>query len=95
MDLSADFDKVVMDSVLKAVAMRFDLELDDVEVTSIEVDREELKILIQLSIRTNEKPDVVAQSYFGLTGKVREALGTNWSGFFPVITPNFSSGIHA
>jgi len=82
--------------ITKAIKARFNLDgLTGIEVKSIEVDQIEHKILIELVITTSERPEALAKSYFGLTGKVREALGTNWSEFFPVITPQFSTGLHA
>lgn len=88
--------KVVTDEVLKVIRSKFDFdETSSIEVASIEVDMEEHKIRIELIITTTERPEVLAKSYFGLTGKVREALGSDWSGFFPVITPQINSGVHA
>jgi len=89
-------DKVMADEILEVIRSKFDLKsVADIEITSIEVDREEHKIRIDLMITTTESPEVLAKNYFGLTGKVRKKLGADWSGFFPVITPQFSSGVHA
>ena len=90
-----DFDDVMMKSLRSAIAKRFNQSAADIEVTSIEVDHDEQKIRIEFSVETTEAPAALAQNYFGLTGKVREALGSDWSGFFPVMTPKFHSGIHA
>lgn len=95
MGLSADFNEKMMVSLLNVIAEKFDLSAADIEVTSIEVDRDEQKIRIEFSVTTTEAPAELAKNYFGLTGKVREALGSDWSGFFPVMTPKFHSGIHA
>ena len=85
-------DNVVAEDILKAVRSNFDLEVGSkIEVTSIEVDQDEQEIRIELLITTTERPEVLAKSYFDLTGKVREALGDDWSGFFPVITPRFNN----
>ena len=89
-------DKVMADDILKVIRSKFNLQtVSDIQITSIEVDREELKIRIDLMITTTETPEVLAKNYFGLTGKVRRALGADWSGFFPVITAQFNSGVHA
>ncbi|MEL7802740.1 hypothetical protein [Sulfitobacter pontiacus] len=82
-------------AVLDAIAARFDLEQSEVQVTSIDIDHDEQKIRIELVINSTKRPEALAKSYFGLTGKVREALGSDWSNFFPVINPKFNSGIHA
>jgi len=89
-------DKVMADEILEVIRSKFDLQtVSDIQITSIEVDREEHKIRIDLMITTTEAPEVLAKNYFGLTGNVRRALGADWSGFFPVITPQFNSGVHA
>ncbi|WP_412074120.1 hypothetical protein [Tritonibacter mobilis] len=96
MTAETTLDKVVADQILEAVRSKFDLQsVSDVEIVAIEVDREEHKIRIELSITTSEPPEALAKSYFGLTGKVRSALGKDWHGFFPVITPQFNSNLHA
>ncbi len=89
-------DKVMAGEILKVIRSKFDPKtVSDIKITSIEIDREEQKIRIDLMITTTETPEVLAENYFGLTGKVRKALGADWSGFFPVITPQFNSGVHA
>lgn len=89
-------DKVVADEIIEVIRSKFDLDAaSKIEVTSIEVDQDEHKIRIEVLITTSERPEELAKSYFGLTGKVREALGSDWSGFFPVITPQINSGLHA
>ena len=90
-------DEVVEKKVKQTIYETFNLDADSkIEVPFIDVDHVEHKILIEVSITTNEQPEALAKSYFGLTGKVREALGSDWSGFFPVITPQINSaGLHA
>ena len=96
MTAPTELDKVMADAILEVIREKFDLKsVADVQITSIEVDREEHKIRIDLMITTAETPEVLAKNYFGLTGKVRKTLGADWSGFFPVITPQFSTGLHA
>ena len=96
MTVPTTLDKVVTNEILKAIRSKFDLDAaSKIEVKSIEIDQDERKIWIELLITTTESPEVLAKSYFGLTGKVREALGSDWSGFFPVITPQFNTGLHA
>lgn len=96
MTAPTELDKVVTDEILEVIRSKFDLDASsDIQVTSIEIDQDELKIRIELLITTTERPEALAKSYFGLTGKVREALGADWSGFFPVITPQFNTSLHA
>lgn len=96
MTVPTTLDKVMADEILNVIRTKFDLDAaSDIQVTSIEIDQDEQKIRIELLITTTERPEALAKSYFGLTGKVREALGSDWSGFFPVITPQFTSNLHA
>ena len=89
-------DKVMTDAILNVIRLKFNLDAaSDIKVKSIEIDQDEQKIRIEILITTTERPEVLAKSYFGLTGKVREALGSDWSGFFPVITPQINSRLHA
>lgn len=96
MTLLTTLDQGLIEDISNAIKIKFNLDAtSDIQVTSIEVDQDEQKIRIELLITTTERPAVLAKSYFGLTGKVREALGPGWSGFFPVITPQINSGVHA
>jgi hypothetical protein len=89
-------DKLLSERILEVIRSKFDLDAEsEIDVTSIQVDKDELKIHIELLITTTARPELLAKSYFGLTGKVREALGSDWSGFFPVITPKINSDMHA
>lgn len=96
MTSSAGLDSVLVEHIMNAIKSKFDLDAaSEIKVTSIEIDDVELKIRIELLITTTEKPAALAKSYLGLTGKVREALGSDWSKFFPVITPKINSDVHA
>ncbi len=96
MTVPTTLDKVMADEILNVIRLKFDLDAaSDIKVTSIEIDQDEQKIRIEILITTTERPEALAKSYFGLTGKVREALGSDWSGFFPVITPQFHTRLHA
>ena len=90
-------DEVVEKKIKQTICEKFNLDAaSEIVVPSIEVDHVEHKIRIEVLITTNERPEALAKSYFGLTGKVRDALGSDWSGFFPVITPQINSaGMHA
>ncbi|MBC6402649.1 MAG: hypothetical protein GDA39_03475 [Hyphomonadaceae bacterium] len=89
-------DEDVVDRILEVIRSRFNLpSASDIKVNSIEVDQEEQRICMDLLIKTNKSPEALAEDYFGLTSRVREALGNDWSGFFPIITPQFRSGLYA
>ena len=62
-----------------------------VEVRSIEVRESEAEIRIVIAISTATQPESVGQRFFGLTRRVRERLGSEWSDYFPVIIPEFTS----
>jgi hypothetical protein len=87
-----DLKKTLSDLIAERLADGIDAE---VRVTSIEVSENRLEIMIEVEISTVAEPDEVAERYFGLTGRVRDALGEGWRDFYPVITPTFSSEVHA
>ena len=62
-----------------------------VTIESIEVIEADSEIRIVVEIKTDVAPEILAKRYFGLTGKVREALGDKWGAYFPVITPNIEN----
>ncbi|MDX8354677.1 hypothetical protein [Cognatiyoonia sp. IB215182] len=67
----------------------------DVKIERIDVSESQLQIHIFVSIETEAKPSEIADRYFGLTGRVRDALGDSWRDFFPVITPNIGHHVNA
>lgn len=96
MTIPTTLNKVVKEQITRVIREKFNLDANSViEVSSIEIDQNEHKIRIEILITTTERPEELAKGYFGLTGKVRDALGSDWSGFFPVITPQINSGMHA
>ncbi len=64
-----------------------------ISIESIEIIEADSEIRILVEIKTDESPEKLAKRYFGLTGKVREALGERWGEYFPVITPNIERNI--
>ena len=96
MTVPTKLDQHMTDEVLNVIRNRLNLDqASDISLVSIEVDADAHKIVFELVINTSERPEVLAKRYFGLTGKVREALGSDWHGFFPVITPQINSAAHA
>lgn len=96
MAVPTTLNEVLEEQIIRVIRAKFDLDAESlIEVSSIEVDQDEQKIRIEILITTTERPEALAKGYFGLTGKVRDALGSDWSGFFPVITPQINSGAHA
>ena len=67
-------------------------EVESLSIESIDVIENKREIRIVVKIKTKEgaaDAATIADRYFGLTGKVREALGESWNEFFPIITPKF------
>ena len=96
MTAPTELGKLMTGDITNAIKERFNLDgVIGIEVKSIEVDVAERKIMIKVEITTEERPEALAKSYFGLTRKVRETLGSDWAEFFPVINPQFSAGVHA
>lgn len=85
---SCILEEAIVDRLLGVIQSKFDLDsASKIEITSVGVDHAEQKIRIELLITTTEKPKRLAEGYFELTNKIREVLGSDWSGFFPVIAP--------
>lgn len=96
MTVPAQLDGALLEQIKGVIRKKFDLDTaSSVEVCSVEIDADEQKIRIELLITTTAEPAALAKGYLGLTGIVREALGSDWSDFFPVITPQINPGIHA
>ena len=87
---------VLEDSLLEAIKDQFKgQDIHRVEISSVEIDELEEKIIISVEIATTAKPESLARQYFGLTGKVRKALGPEFTNFFPIINPAFVDCAHA
>ena len=89
-------DKDLESRVLAAIRDRLALDADSkVCIQSIDVDEERAEIRIVLLIETANSPEQIADRYFGMTGKIREALGETWQEYFPIITPLVGNGANA
>lgn len=66
-----------------------------ISIESFEVVEEDAEIRILVHIETDASPEELADRYFGLTGRVRDALGDRWRDYFPVITPSIGHAAHA
>ncbi|SFG14713.1 hypothetical protein [Roseobacter denitrificans] len=91
-----ELDAEIRERLLEAISEKFALEnVENIEVTSFDVDSDRREVRIVVSITTTTEPKSIAEGYFGLTSKVRTALGSDWKDFFPVITPEIASGANA
>lgn len=66
-----------------------------VRLVATEKEEDRLTLLIEVEIAPDADPTALADAYFGLTSKVRKAMGARLSDVFPVITPRFDQGAHA
>lgn len=83
-------------AVVKVITERIHLEdVQSVTIDSVEVDqdKEEISITLLITVTSDAKP--VADNYFGLTRRVRNALGDEWQNYFPVINPKIDRKAHA
>ncbi|UWQ41760.1 hypothetical protein K3718_01330 [Leisingera aquaemixtae] len=82
-----------------AVFKAFPEELvTEIKIEEVIADADAGEIRITLLVSTSVDPTQFAESYFGLTGKVRRSLareGENWGKFFPIITPSIGHEAHA
>lgn len=83
----------------KAVFRAFPKELvTEIQIEEVTADADAGEIRITLIVSTKVDPTAFAESYFGLTGKVRRSLaneGEKWQHFFPIITPSIGHEAHA
>lgn len=66
-----------------------------VRLVAVEREDDQLRLLIEVEIAPDADPAALADAYFGLTSKVRSAMGSRLSNIIPVITPRFDQGVHA
>jgi len=91
-----DFDKDLEAHVIGLIKEKLGHDLNaQVVIESIEVLEAEAEIRFLVRIETDTAPEELAKRYFGLTGRVREALGDRWRDYFPVITPSIGHSAHA
>ena len=81
--------------VEKTIRKTFGKTASKIEVRSMEVDEDISEIRIVMEVESSATPEVLADKYYGLTGRVRDTLGHEWRNFFPIITPRFSEVEHA
>ena len=80
--------------VKKTIRKTFGKTASKIEITSMEVDEDISEIRMVVAIETSATPEVLADKFYRLTGRVRDTLGHEWRNFFPIITPRFSGVEH-
>ena len=96
---SGDRDTRIDDKLRKeaerTIRRRFGTTASKFEIVSMEVDEDISEVRIVVAIETSATPEVLADNYYGLTGRVRDTLGHEWRNFFPIVTPNIARVEHA
>lgn len=91
-DLESDLESRIVNLIKEKLGHNLNAQ---VIIESIEVLEADSEIRISVRIETDTAPEELAKRYFGLTGRVREALGDRWRDYFPVITPSIGNSAHA
>jgi len=79
-------DDRVLEKVRQAIMDRFDPGvIKDVRLESVEVSEDDDEIRLVFTIETDADPELIGRRFFGLTDKVRKALGEEWRGYFPIL----------
>jgi hypothetical protein len=74
--------------VINAIIGRYDSGvIRDVRLVSVEVVEDEDEIRFVFEIESDADPETIGKGYFGLTDRVRKALGDDWRGYFPILRP--------
>lgn len=69
--------------------------IKSVTLQTVEVSEDEAEIRFVFTIETDADPETIGEGFFGLTDKVRQVLGDNLHGYFPILQPEFHRGIAA
>ena len=87
-------DDKLREEVERTIRKTFGKTASKVEITSMKVNEDISEIRIDVAIETSATPEVLADKYYRLTGRVRDTLGYEWRNFFPIISPRFSGVEH-
>jgi len=90
------FDDELKERFKQAIIDRFDEGVvRDVRLQSIEILEDEEEIRLVFTIETDADPELIGRRFFGLTDKVRTALGDDWRGYFPILQSEIDRGAAA
>lgn len=98
--MERDLDKEIEKLMRRVISSEFDTQENNITITSVEIDQENHEIRISFNLKTESSATEVAEKYFGLTRAVRKQISSApfakfLSGFFPVISPRFTSKLNA
>jgi hypothetical protein len=89
-------DNNLKERVRRAIIDRFEPGvIRDVRLESIEIDEDEEEVRLIFTIETDADPEMIGRRFFGLTDKVRKALGEDWRGYFPILQSEIDRGVAA
>lgn len=83
-----NIDEDLKKRVIKAIIDRYDDGvIRAVRLVSVEVVEDEDEVRFVFEIESDADPETIGKGYFGLTDRVRKALGEDWRGYFPILRP--------
>lgn len=89
-------DDDLRERVKRAIIDRFEPGvIRDVRLEAIEILEDDEEIRLVFTIETDADPEMIGRRFFGLTDKVRTALGEEWRGYFPILQSEIDRGIAA
>lgn len=89
-------DDKVLENVRQAIMNCFDPGvIKDVRLEAVEVSEDDDEIRLVFTIETDADPKMIGRGFFGLTDKVRTALGDEWRGYFPILQSEIDRGVAA
>lgn len=89
-------DDRVLEKVRQAIQDCFDPGMvTNVRVDRIDILEEDDELRIVFTIETDADPKLIGRRSFGLTDKVRKALGEEWRGYFPILQSEIHRGVAA
>jgi len=91
-----EIDEDLKNRVRQAIINRFDRGvIKDVCVESVEILEDEEEIRLVFTIQTDADPATIGEGFFGLTDKVRSALGEELRSYFPILQSEIDRGVAA
>lgn len=89
-------DDALEERIRQAIINRFDPGvIKEVRLESIEILEDEQEIRLVFTIETDADAEMIGRRFFGLTDKVRTALGEDWHGYFPILQSEIHHGAAA
>lgn len=89
-------DDALKERVKQAIIGRFDRGvIRDVRLESVEINDDEEEIRLVFTLVTDADPEMIGRRFFGLTDKVRTALGEDWRRYFPILQSEIDRGAAA